>query len=207
MKFGFDGYLSHRPTLKIEGALAADTSSLRETLRWTGAQPPPGGGFGRFALKAQANVAGSTIGLSGVHIELDGNYGEGVLTLATDGRRTLQGTLATELLDLSPYISTVRLMASGDRGWDRKPLAVEGFSGIDVDLRLSAARVTISTVKLGRTAVAANLRGNHLSIAVGEFGSVRRRGQGHVRVRPHVVGSRPQGPDAVCQHRSRSKSR
>jgi AsmA protein len=168
LKFGFDGYLSHRPTVKIEGAVAADTSSLRETFRWTGAPPPPGGGFGRFALKAQVNVAGSTIGLSGVHIELDGNAGEGVLTLATDGRRTLQGTLATELLDLSPYISTVRLMASGDRGWDRKPLAVEGFSGIDIDLRLSAARVTVSTMKLGRTAVAANLRGSHLSIAVGE---------------------------------------
>ena len=175
LKFGFDGYLSHRPTLKIEGALAADTSSLRETLRWTGAQPPPGGGFGRFALKAQTNVVGGTIGLSGVHIELDGNTGEGVLTLATDGRRTLQGTLATELLDLSPYVSTVRLMASGERGWDRKPLAVEGFSGLDVDLRLSAARVVVSSVKLGRTAVAANLRGNHLSVAVGEseaFGGV-----------------------------------
>ena len=51
----------------------------------------------------------------------------------------------------------------------------KSFSGIDVDLRLSAARVTVSTVKLGRTAVAANLRGNHLSIAVGEseaFGGV-----------------------------------
>jgi AsmA protein len=175
LKFGFDGYLSHRPTLKVEGALAADTFSLREALRWTGAPPPPGGGFGRFALKGQANVAGSTVGLSGVHIELDGNYGEGVLTLTTDGRKTLQGTLATELLDLSPYISTVRLMAAGDRGWDRKPLAVEDFGSIDVDLRLSAARVTISTVKLGRTAVAANLRGNKLSIAVGEseaFGGV-----------------------------------
>ena len=176
LKFGFDGYLSHRPTLKIEGALAADSSSLRETLRWSGAQqPPPGGGFGRFALKAQTNVVGGTIGLSGVHIELDGNSGEGVLTLATDGRKTLQGTLATELLDLNPYISTVRLMASGDRGWDRKPITIEGFNGLDFDLRLSAARVTVSTVKLGRTAVAANLRGHQLSLAIGEseaFGGV-----------------------------------
>ena len=78
MKFGFDGYLSHRPTLKIEGALAADTASLREMLRWAGALTAPAGGFGRFALKAQANVVGGTIGLSGVHIELDGNSGEGV---------------------------------------------------------------------------------------------------------------------------------
>jgi len=33
-KFAFDGNMSHRPTLKMEGVLAADASSLRETLRW-----------------------------------------------------------------------------------------------------------------------------------------------------------------------------
>ena len=115
-KFAFDGYISHRPTLKMEGTLAADAASLRDTLRWAGQQPLPGGGFGRFALKAQTNVVGGTIGLSGVNIELDGNSGEGVLTF--DGRQTLQGTLAAEGLDLSPYVSTVRLLTSGERGWD-----------------------------------------------------------------------------------------
>ncbi len=173
--FGFDGYLSHRPTLRMEGVLAADSVSLRETLRWAGTPPPPGGGFGRFALKAQTNVVGGNIGLSGVHIELDGNSGEGVLTFATDGRQTLQGTLAAETLDLTPYISTVRLLGSGERGWDRKPIVLEGFAGNDVDLRLSAARVNIANVKLGRTAVAVNLRGGHLTVAVGEsqaFGGV-----------------------------------
>src|SRR5437870_5428116 len=63
-KFAFDGYISYRPTLKMEGTLAADAASLRDTLRWAGQQPPPGGGFGRFALKAQTNVVGGTIGRS-----------------------------------------------------------------------------------------------------------------------------------------------
>ena len=62
LKLAFDGYLSHRPTLKMEGTLAADAASLRETLRWAGQQPLPGGGFGRFALKAQTNVVGGNIG-------------------------------------------------------------------------------------------------------------------------------------------------
>jgi AsmA protein len=172
-KFAFDGYISHRPTLKMEGTLAADAPSLREMLRWAGQQPPPGGGFGRFALKAQTNVVGRTIGLSGVNIELDGNSGEGVLTF--DGRQTLQGTLAAEGLDLTPYVSTVRLLTSGERGWDSKPIALDGLDGIDLDLRLSAARVSIASAKLGRTAVAANLRGGNLTVAVGEsqaFGGV-----------------------------------
>jgi len=165
-KFGFDGYISSRPTLRMEGTLAADAASLRQTLRWAGQQPPPGGGFGRFALKAQTNVAGRTIGLSGVNIELDGNSGEGVLTF--DGRQTLQGTLAAEGLDLTPYISTVRLLTSGERGWDSRPIALDGLEGLDLDLRLSAAHVTMASAKLGRTAVAVNLRGGHLNVAVGE---------------------------------------
>jgi AsmA protein len=172
-KFAFDGYLSHRPTLKIEGTLAADAASLRDTLRWAGQQPPPGGGFGRFALKAQTNVVGGTIGLSNVNIELDGNGGEGVLTF--DGRQMLQGTLAAEGLDLTPYISAVRFLTGGERGWDSQPIALQGLDGIHVDLRLSAARVTVANAKLGRTAIAANLRGGNLTVAVGEsqaFGGV-----------------------------------
>jgi AsmA protein len=172
-KFAFDGYISHRPTLKMEGTLAADATSLRDAMRWAGQQPPPGGGFGGFALKAQTNVVGGTIGLSGVNVELDGNSGEGVLTF--DGRQTLQGTLAAEGLDLTPYVSTVRLLTSGERGWDSKPIALDGLDGIDLDLRLSAARVQIAGAKLGRTAVAANLRGGNLTVAVGEsqaFGGV-----------------------------------
>jgi AsmA protein len=173
LKFAFDGYLSHRPTLKMEGTLAADAASLRQTIRWVGQQPPPGGGFGRFALKARTNVVGGTIGLSGVNVELDGNSGEGVLTF--DGRQTLQGTLAAEGLDLTPYVSAVRLLAGGDHGWDAKPIALDGLDGMDLDLRLSAARVTIANAKLGRTAVAANLRGGQLNFAIGEsqaFGGV-----------------------------------
>lgn len=101
MKAAFEGSISVTPTLKVEGTLAADSPSLRNALVWVGQKPLPGGGFGRFAIKAQTNVVGGTIGLTGVNLELDGNSAEGVLTFATEGRQTLQGTLAAETLDLS----------------------------------------------------------------------------------------------------------
>ena len=115
IKAAFEGAMSVKPTLKIEGTLAADTASLRNALIWAGQQPLPGGGFGHFAIKAQANVMGGTIGLSNVNAELDGNTAEGVLTFATDGRKTLQGTLASDTLDLSPYVSTVRLLTTNQQ--------------------------------------------------------------------------------------------
>jgi len=168
LKAAFEGSISVKPTLRIEGTIAADAASLREALIWTGQQPLPGGGFGRFAIKAQTNVVGGSINLSGVNVELDGNSAEGVLTFATDGRKTLQGTLASETLDLSPYVSTVRLVTSNQRAWDSTRLTLDGLSGIDFDLRMSAANVIMSNAKIGRTAIGANLRAGHLVVTIGE---------------------------------------
>ncbi len=175
MKVAFDGYFTSRPTLKVEGTLAADTASMREALQWAGQKPIAGGGLGRFALKAQTDIVGGTIALSSVNVELDGNTAEGVLTFATDGRQTLQGTLATDGLDLTPYVSTIKLLTGSERDWSRVPISLDGLATLDLDLRLSAAKVILAGAKLGRTAVAANLRGGHLTVAVGEsqaFGGV-----------------------------------
>ena len=168
LKFAFDGYISHRPTLRMEGMVAADSTSLRDMLRWSADWASPAGGFGRFALKAQANVAGGNIALSGVNVELDGNVGEGVLTFAGDGRKTVQGTLATDALDLTPYVSGARMLTGSDRGWNLRPITLDGLSGVDVDLRLSAARVALANIKLGRTAITANVRSGSLTLAIGE---------------------------------------
>ena len=120
-------------------------------------------------------MSGGTISLSTVNVELDGNTAEGVLTFATDGRQTLQGTLAANELNLTPYISTVRLLTSNERDWNRVPISLDGLNGFDLDLRLSAARMVIARAKIGRTAIAANLRGGKFTVTIGEaqaFGGI-----------------------------------
>jgi AsmA protein len=168
MKVAFDGAIGMQPTLKIEGMLAADSDSLRYALIWAGQQPLPGGGFGRFALKAAASLTGGTIALSKANVELDGNTAEGVLRFATEGQRTLQGTLAADTLDLRPYVSTIRLLAASEREWNSGRISLAGLSGTDLDLRLSAAKVVLADAKIGRTAIATNLRDGQLTVTVGE---------------------------------------
>jgi AsmA protein len=168
LKLAFDGSASYRPTFKVEGTLAADSTSLRDAMRWTGGKALPVGGFGRFALKAQTKIGAGVVSLSGVNVELDGNTAEGALTLATEGRQIVQGTLASDSLDLTPYVSTVRLMAANERNWDRVPIALDGLNGFDLDLRLSAANIKISNAKLGRTAVVATMRSGRLNVTIGE---------------------------------------
>jgi AsmA protein len=137
-------------------------------MRWASMQPLPGGGGGRFALKAQTTLIGGNFALSNANLELDGNVTEGVLALSTDQRMTLKGTLAGESLDLTPYIANAEVLRANERDWSRAALSVDGLSDFDLDLRLSAARVTVGSAKFGRTGVAANLRSGRLTVAIGE---------------------------------------
>ncbi|MDP1585406.1 MAG: AsmA family protein [Bradyrhizobium sp.] len=184
LKLAFDGTVANRTSLMMEGTVTVDSPSLRNAMRWAG-QPPPGtGGFGRFALKARANVVGPSIALTNVNVELDGNVAEGVMTYANNGRQTLQATLAAGNLDFTPYISTFRLLASGARDWNRQLFDLNELSSTDLDMRLSAARVTVGSTKLGRTAFGANLRSGALALSVGEaqmYGGIARGSFGIAR--------------------------
>ena len=168
LKLAFDGSVANRTSMMMEGTLTIDSPSLRNALRWTGQPPPGSGGFGRFALKARANLVGASIALTNVNVELDGNVAEGVMTYANNERPTLQATLAAGNLDFTPYISTFRLLASGARDWNRQLFDFNAISATDLDMRLSAAKVTVGQTKLGRTAFGANLRGGSLALSVGE---------------------------------------
>jgi AsmA protein len=171
----FDGATSSQPTLKMEGLLNLDSPSLREALSWTGSGKVPFGGFERFALRAQSDIGNGIASLTNVNVELDGNRAEGSLTLATNDHRGVQGTLASDSLDLTSYVSGARLMPSNERSWDRLPITLDGLGDFNVDLRLSAASIKIGGAQLGRTAVAAVMSGGRLNVTVGEsqsFGGV-----------------------------------
>src|ERR1700692_1214911 len=120
LKLAFDGTVADRTSMMMEGTLTVDSPSLRSALSWAGQPPPGNGGFGRFALKARANVVGPSVALTNVNVELGGNGAGGVMTWANAGRQTLQATLAADNLDFTPYISTFRLLAGAAHDWERQ---------------------------------------------------------------------------------------
>ncbi len=61
---------------------------------------------------------------STVNIELDGQCRRGRADLRTDGRRSVQGTLAADDLNLTPYLGTIRLLTDNERDWNGGPLIV-----------------------------------------------------------------------------------
>ena len=168
LNVAFDGAATDQPTLKLDGTLDVEAPSLRDALRWTGKSKLPFGGFGRFALRARSDIGGGMASLSNVNVELDDNSAEGALTLATEGHRLVQGTLAADALDLTPYVSGVRLLARDENNWDRLPIELNGFDDFNLDLRLSAASIKVGNAQLGRTAVGATMHDGKLDLTIGE---------------------------------------
>ncbi len=184
LKLAFDGAVANKTSLMMDGTLTADSGSLRNAMRWLGQAPPGQGGFGRFALKARANLVGPSLALTNVNVELDGNAAEGVMTYSNIGRQTLQATLAAGALDFTPYVSTFRWLTSGARDWNRQLFDLSALSATDLDIRLSAAKVAVGSTKLGRTALGANLRGGTLALSVAEaqiFGGIAKGSLGVAR--------------------------
>jgi AsmA protein len=76
------------------------------------------------------------------------------------------------------------LLASGAHDWNRQLFDLNALTSTDLDMRLSAAKVTVGASKLGRTAIGANLRGGALALSVGEaqiYGGIARGSFGVAR--------------------------
>ena len=145
-KLAFDGHISQRPTLKMEGTLATDGKSLREAMRWAGQQPLPGGGFG--PLRPEGADDPDRRQLRAVRRQYRARR---------QCRRRRAGALDRSAHDREgharrPTRSISRRTSRRSRCCARTSatgaaatIAIDGLSDFDLDLRLSAARVTVAT--------------------------------------------------------------
>lgn len=150
------------------GTLTVASRQLRQTLAWLGVDAPTEQGFGSFSLQAQSILSGQGATLSGARLELDGNVSEGGFNLRLDGARpVIQGSLAADRLDLSPYGEVSISDAAGD-SWSAEPINLSRLSQLDLDLRLSATEVLAGSGRFERMAASATLKSGRLLLAIGE---------------------------------------
>ncbi|QFR31640.1 AsmA family protein [Ancylobacter sp. TS-1] len=168
IELGFEGGMRLAGGPVVNGALSVSARQLRDTLEWLNLDAPTERGFGPFRLRGAALVSAQGVVLNEARIDLDGNSGVGGFNLRVDGSRSiLQGSLAAEQLDLSPY---GQLALSGAQGgaWSREAIDLNRTRTMDVDLRLSASQVRVGDAAFQGMAASATLKGGKLSVAIGE---------------------------------------
>ena len=152
----------------ISGDLKVGAGQLREALSWLGMDAPTERGFGAFGLRGMALLSAQGAQLSQAKLDLDGNSGIGAFNLRIDGARPmLQGSLASEAMDLSPY-GELSLSNPHQGGWSREALDLGPARGMDVELRLSAGQVRLGGATFQRMAASATAKGGRLSLTIGE---------------------------------------
>lgn len=157
-----------RDSLSADGNLSLQTDSLREIMAWLGIEAPTSGGFGAFSLSGHLKTEGSQVGLTNAVLDLDSNRSDGALLVKFGGERPLiQGTLAADSLDLTPY-GRMRFTDAGGREWDRHTIDLTALEQFDLDLRLSAAAATAESTRITTLAASAVLSGGRLALALGQ---------------------------------------
>jgi AsmA protein len=170
LTIGFDGGAAYRNGLQADGSLSADARSLRAFLAHF-PNPPrlTRDGFGPFKFKARAALAGSSLALTGVSVELDGNRADGGISVQYErGRTVVQATLASESADFTPYSGGFVMADASGRDWSRDPIDLSGLEAFDLDVRLSSQRVTVRKTELTQVAATATMRNGRFTLAVGD---------------------------------------
>ncbi|QTL02601.1 AsmA family protein [Aquabacter sp. L1I39] len=149
------------------GDVSGETPSLRGLLTWIGLDPPTAGGLKQFAFSGKVQASEDAAAFTALTLKLDGNQSEGALSAKLDaGRPMIQGTFASDRLDVTPY-GRMMLSDAATNVWDRTPLDLKRLSRLDLDLRFSAASVTADESTFERVATSAMVRSGRLTVAVG----------------------------------------
>jgi uncharacterized protein involved in outer membrane biogenesis len=170
----FDGHADVSEDLQLAGQAELVTPSLRRAARWFGVLVPNAEGLGTTAMKGQLTWSRRTLTIEKAKMTVDGNEAAGALSLNVAGERPLiDGTLGFSALDLTAYFEAARsqslLFDRQTASWSTYDLSFPIIRHIDADLRISAAKVAVAGLGLGRGAATISVRSGKLLADIAEL--------------------------------------
>ena len=168
VKLAAAGRISAAPRLQYDGNLVVTTPSLRALAQLTGLPFAKHGKFANFDLHCDALINNNVATLTNVNLRLDGNEYEGTLAVqATGGLRQLSGTLATNVLDVAPFLDGVP-QPNAARGWNNDPLELTDLGFTNLDLRLSASQLRLNDIEIYDAALSVLTRPSFIDLSLAE---------------------------------------
>lgn len=151
MKLRFDGTRSGPDEPFVNGTLALSAPALPRLLAWFGENSRLSSALGAVDLSADLQLRPHEASFNNAVVGLDGERLDGVMKLTEiDGRLALSGTLAGSTLDLGRMID--RLPLPNIDAADRSQLDLDGWTGRDIDLRVSVDAAVLKGAKLADVA-------------------------------------------------------
>lgn len=174
---GYRGYVSARS----DDLRALEASGMVET--------PLLRNVSKAKLRADVALTHHGASFTAASIGVGPDIFEGSMTLRRDeGRPSLSATLAAAKLNLTPWLGAVpRLLthdAHGERVWSRVPLAVGEDARLDLDLRVSAAQLSLGRYKASDVALAVLLKRGRFDLTVSDANGYGGAARGRLSLGP-----------------------
>lgn len=205
VSLGFSGEASNGSAPGATGSLDLSVDSIRELAAWLGEPLEfPGEGLRTLEIAGRVEADPSRVALQQATIGLDEIEASGTFEAVLGGSvPKLVGRLDVGRLDLNPYLPEPQEtpaaeggapaagggqqagtagQATQPAGWSKEPLALPPIGGVDLHFALTVEELRAQNLKLGRTALDLELRGNTLVANLTEFQLYGGQGQGSLRL-------------------------
>ncbi|MEO1281435.1 MAG: AsmA family protein [Pseudomonadota bacterium] len=195
---GFDGTVTLGDVIKANGALSADSPSVRRLAAWLGSNLPAAKGYGPLTLKGQLNANGPTYQLSRMTATLDGAKATGNVAVQTDRVRPMvTANLNLSKLDLNLYMpveggptasggdagGVTRVKGYTQRsGWSTDPIDLTGLKAVDANVDLSVGPLLFRDLKADQSLIKATLSNGAMTANLSEMKLYEGTGRGILKL-------------------------
>jgi AsmA protein len=182
-KIGVDMMLAAGEAFAWKGPLSFDAPNLPGFAALFGVAIAEAPGFDRLSLSGEASGAATSMALSPATINFDKIVANGDLALDWSApKMRATGSLATETLDLRPYLPPPAEAATGFPAWSTEKFDFTGLRNIDADIELRAGSVFFNELKAGATRAVISVRNGRLTADIPQTEFYGGDGQGRIVV-------------------------
>ncbi len=181
--------------LRVAGQSNLELKSARDFARWSDVGLPLAPSMDSLALDGSFELNGEAVSWRDVRLTLGADVLDGALMARVErGRLALNGTLAADRLDLSPFTAPLLQAQTASGPWSEEELHLEGQTRADLDLRLSANAARAGALRLEDVALSLLVRANRIEASLGR--ATLNRGTLRGRL---ALAAAPGGVDARTQ--------
>jgi AsmA protein len=135
---------------RITGQSSITFRSVRDFSRWSGLDLPLGSLMQAIAIEGEFSADRRRLSWPSVNVKLGSDQLEGALALRFDAQRpVVTGTLAADQLNLSDFFTPFSLARTASGLWSGDDITLQGSTGGDLDLRLSATDARLGRLRIG----------------------------------------------------------
>jgi AsmA protein len=174
LEASFDGRAELESGLELQGHADLSVANVPHLARMFGVPVFPGKVLNALHVKGLFDWARGAIAFEKAQVNVDGNEASGAVALSLMAHRpTVEATLAFASFDVGPYFAGSPLLPSllelPAKAWQKVEISMPLIKHVDADLRVSAGKVMVNGMVLGRGALTLAAKSGHLLADVAEL--------------------------------------